>query len=125
MNYGNMTVVECYWFIIHFPIKLDFLFITFRLHVFLSWMFSLSISSSAISASTFSNHVFLGLQTGLLPSTLISINLLHPVFIIISHHMFIPYQSTTSNDSCDRVNSHQTDTACSWLVCHSRGDCAN
>ena len=20
---------------------------------------------------------------------------------------------------------HQTDTACSWLVCHSRGDCAN
>ena len=49
--------------------SLDFLFITFLLHFFLSWTSSLSISSSAISASTLSNHV-LCLPTGLLPSTL-------------------------------------------------------
>ena len=23
----------------------------------------------------------------------------------------------------DHTEEHQTDTACSWLVCHSRGDC--
>ena len=58
-----------YRFIVRFPIGLDFLFITFTflLHLLLSWTSSLSISSSAISASTLSNHVFLGLPTGLLP----------------------------------------------------------
>ena len=64
-----------YRFIVRFPIGLDFLFTTFTLllHFLLSWTSSLSISSSAISASTLSNHVFLGLPTGLLPSTLNSI----------------------------------------------------
>ena len=62
-----------YRFIVRFPIGLDFLFIIFLLHFFLSWTSSLSISSSAISASTLSHHVFLGLPTGLLPSTLHSI----------------------------------------------------
>ena len=63
-----------YRFIVHFPIWLDFLFITFSLHFFLSWISSLSIFSSAITASTHSNHVLLGLPTGLLPSTLNSIH---------------------------------------------------
>ena len=57
-----------------FPIGLDFLFITFLLYFFLSWTSSLSISSSAISASTLYNHVLLGLPTGLLPSTLNTIH---------------------------------------------------
>ena len=98
-----------YQFIVRFLIWLDFLFITFTflLHLLLSWTSSLSISSSAISASTLSNHVFLGLPTGLLPSTLYSIHFFHPVFITFSHHMSIPSQSTTSNESCDRLNSNQ------------------
>ena len=35
------------------------------------------------------------------------------------------------SDICDKLDDseeenerHQTDTACSWLVCHSRGDCS-
>ena len=56
--------------LVRFPIGLDFLFVTFLLNFFLSWTYSLSISSSAIYASTLSNHVLLGLPTGLLPSTL-------------------------------------------------------
>ena len=52
-----------YRFIVRFPIRLDFLFITFLLHLFMSWTSSLSISSYAISASTLSNHVLLGLPT--------------------------------------------------------------
>ena len=60
-----------YRFIVRFPIGLDFLFIsfTFLLHLLLSWTSSLSITSSAISTFTLSNHVCLGLPTGLLPST--------------------------------------------------------
>ena len=57
-----------------FPIGLDFLFIPFSLHFFLSWTSSLSISNSVISASTLSNHVLLGLSTGHLSSTLNSIH---------------------------------------------------
>ena len=65
-----------YRFIVRFPIGLDFLFITFTflLNFLLSWTSSLSISCSAISASTLSNHVFLGFPTGLLTSTLYSIH---------------------------------------------------
>ena len=59
------------WFIVRFPIGLDFLFITFFLHLYLPWT-SLSISSSATSAFTLSNHVLLGRATGLLHSTLYS-----------------------------------------------------
>ena len=44
---------------------------------------------------------------GLLPSTLISIHIFHPVFIIFPHHMSIPSQPTTSNDSCDWFNFNQ------------------
>ena len=55
-----------------YPIYLTFATITFTffLHILLSWTSSLSISSSAISASILSNQVFLGLPTGLLPSAL-------------------------------------------------------
>ena len=91
----------------HFPIELDFLFPTFLLHFFLSWTSSLSISSfchihiytlqpcpslSSNRSSAFNSkpHAFL-----------------HPVLITFPHHMSIPSQSTTSNDSCDRVNSNQ------------------
>ena len=94
-----------YWCIVRFPIGLDFLFIpfTFLLHILLSWTSSLSISSLAISASKLSLHVFLVLLTGLLPSTLLH-TFLYPVLITFSHHMSIPSQSTTSNESCDRLN---------------------
>ena len=29
---------------------------------------------------------------------------LHPVIVTFCHHMYIPSQPTTSNDSCDRLN---------------------
>ena len=81
-----------YRFIVRFPIGLDFLFIIFLLNFFRSWTSSLSISSSAISASTLSNHVFLGLPTGLLPSTLYSIHtyFLHPLLITCPYHLSLP-----------------------------------
>ena len=78
------------------PIGMDFLFITFTifLHLLLSWTSSLSISSSAISTSTLSNHVFLGLPTGLLPSTLYSIHFFtqssSPVLITCPYHLSLP-----------------------------------
>ena len=82
-----------YRFIVRFPIGLDILFITFTflLHLLLSWTSSLSISSSAIPASTLSNHVFLGLPTGLLPSTLYSIHFFtqssSPFLITCPYHL--------------------------------------
>ena len=85
-----------YRFIVRFPIGLDFLFITFTilLHLLLSWTSSLSISSSAISTSTLSNHVFLGLPTGLLPSTLYSIHFFtqssSPFLITCPYHLSLP-----------------------------------
>ena len=71
----DIDLYNYYWFIVRYPIGLDFLFITFLLHLFLSWTSSLSISTSIISPSTFVNHVLLGLPTSLLPSTLNSIHL--------------------------------------------------
>ena len=80
-----------YWFIVRFPIGLDFLFTTFLL----SWTSSLSISSSDISASTLSNHVFLGLPTGLLPSTLYYIHFFtqssSPFLITCPYHLSLPH----------------------------------
>ena len=75
-KYSYIYIYIYYRFIVRFPIGLDFLFITFTilLHLLLSWTSSLSISSSAISTSTLSTHVSLGLPTGLLPSTLHSIH---------------------------------------------------
>ena len=99
----NIRYYYYYRCMVHFLIGLDFLFITFSLHFFLSWTSSLSISSSAISASTLSNHVFLGLPTSLLPSTLNSIHFFTQSLISFPHHMPMPSQSTTSNDSCDRL----------------------
>ena len=91
-----------YRFIVHFPIGLDFLFITFLLHCFLSWKSSLSISSSA---------------KPLLHSLTMSFLVFQPVYCLqlytsyISspspHYMSTPSQSTTSNESCDRLNSNQ------------------
>ena len=77
-----------YWFIVSFPIGLDFLFITFFLHFFMSWTSPLSISIS--TDSTLSNHVLLGIR------------LQHYTPYISSpspHHMSIPSQPTISNDS--------------------------
>ena len=56
LNGTHIPIIIYYRFIVCFPIVLDFLFITFTLilHFFLSWTSSLSISSSAISASTLS-----------------------------------------------------------------------
>ena len=79
-----------------FPIGLDFLFITFLLHFFLSWTSSLSISSSAISAYTLSNHV-LGRTTGRLPSTLYSIHFFtQSSFFLITcpYHLSLPLLMT-------------------------------
>ena len=94
-----------YRFIVRFPIGLDFLFITFTflLHLLLSWTSSLSISSSAISASTLPNHVFFWSSNRFSAFNSILHTLLHPVLITFSHHMSIPSQSTTSNESCDRL----------------------
>ena len=64
--------------------------------VFLSRIFSLSNSSSSISASTLSNHAFLGLPTDVLPST-------QYISSPSPHHMSISSQSTTSNESCDML----------------------
>ena len=78
---------------VRFSIELDFLFITFTflLHLLLSWTASLLISSLAISASTLSNRVFLGLPTGLLPSTLYSIHFFSqsssPFLITCTYHL--------------------------------------
>ena len=90
----SILVDNCYYyrFIVCFPIGLDFLFITFTilLHLLLSWTTSLSISSSAISTSTLSNHVFLGL----LPSTLYSIHFFtqssSPFLITCPYHLSLP-----------------------------------
>ena len=92
---------------VRFSIWLYFLFITFRLHVFLSWMYFLLISCSVVSAFTFPNHVFLGLPTNLLPSTLISIDFSPSLYITFHNNMFIPSHTTTSNDRCDRFNSNK------------------
>ena len=54
----------------------------------------MSISSSAISASTFSNHVFLG---SLLVSTYIS--------SVNPHHMSIPYHPSASENNSEMLNS--------------------
>ena len=64
-TYNTMLILSSYS---SFSIGLDFFFIPFHLHFFLSWT-SLSISSSAISTSKLSNHVLLGP-----PSPLISIH---------------------------------------------------
>ena len=94
---SNVLISHLYCrFIVRFPIGLDFLFITFTilLHVLLSWTSSLSISSSAISTSTLSNHVFLGLPTSLLPSTLYSIHFFtqssSPFLITCPYHLSLP-----------------------------------
>ena len=63
--------------------------------------------SSAISASTLSNHVFLGSSNRSSAFNSILHKFLHPVLITFSHHMSIPSQSTTSNECCDRLNSNQ------------------
>ena len=77
-----------YWFIVRVPVVLDFLFITFRLHLFLSWMASLSISRSAISVclSWFSNR-----------SSSFSFDLhscFRPVFITCPYHPRLPLLMT-------------------------------
>ena len=88
-----------YWFKVSFTIGLDFLFIIFLIHFFLSWTYSLSISSSAISASTLSNYVLLGLPTGLLPSTLNSIH-----FITQSSSLAhkLDHSSLAGNSGCQK-----------------------
>ena len=98
---NNTHISETLWqiyyrFIVRFPVGLDFLFITFTflLHSLLSWTSSLSISSSAISTSTLSNHVFLDLPTGPLPSTLYYIHLFtqssSPFLITCPYHLSLP-----------------------------------
>ena len=74
---------------------------------FLSVMdISSSISRSAISASTLSNHVFLERKKVFQP--VFCLQLYTPYISSPSpHHMSIPSQSTTSNESCDRLNSNQ------------------
>ena len=96
--YLKLIIYIFYLFIVRFPIGLDFLFMTFLLHFFLSLTSSLSISSSAISASTLSNHVLLHLPTGLLPSTLNSIHFFTQssslVFITCPYYLSLPLLMT-------------------------------
>ena len=93
-------------FIVRLTIVFDFLFITYFLYFFLLWASSLWISSSTISASILYNHVLAGIPTGLLDSIILH-TFLHLVLVTFPHHMFIPSQPTTFNDSCDRFNSNQ------------------
>ena len=51
-----------YRFIVKLTIGLEFLFITFILQFYLTQMSFLSISSSAIYSSTFSNHIYLSVD---------------------------------------------------------------
>ena len=96
-TFGCVAMGSALLFIV-FPIGLDFLFKTFLLHFFLAWTSSLSISSSVISASTFSNRVLLGLPTGLLHSTLNSIYFFtqsSSLFIITCpYHLSLPLLMT-------------------------------
>ena len=107
-----------YWFIVRFPIGLDFLFITFTifLHLLLSWTSSLSISSSPISTSTLSKPRLSWSSNRSSAFNSILHTFLHPVLITFSHHMSIPSQSTTSNESCDRLNSNQPSQ---FFICSS------
>ena len=86
-----------YRFIVHFLMGLDFLFITFPLHLFLSLTSSLSISSFSISASTLSNHVLFGLPTDLLPTTPNSIHFFHTVFSTCPYHLSLPLLMTVTS----------------------------
>ena len=95
-----------YRFIVRFPIGFDFLFITYFLHFFLSWASSLSISSSAISA-LHSITISLVVFQPVFCLHLILHTFLHPVLVTFPHHMSIPSQPNTFNDSCDRLNSNQ------------------
>ena len=90
-----------------FPIGLYFLLITYFSISSCHGHLLLSISSSAISSLTLCNHVLLGLPTGLLPSTLNYMHFFTQFPSLFLHHMSIPSQPTTSNDSCDRLNSNQ------------------
>ena len=51
----------------------------------------------------------------------------HSNFIIMedfnSHSQSWGYEHIDARG--EKIDAHQTDTACSCLVCHSRGDCAN
>ena len=58
LTYGFMH----YMFIVWFIIGLEYLFITLLLQFFLAQMSSLSISTSAIYSSTFSNHIYLSVD---------------------------------------------------------------
>ena len=55
--------VSFYWHIYTLGCRIELPLHNIPLHFFLSWTSSLSISSSAISASKLSNHVLLGLPT--------------------------------------------------------------
>ena len=87
---ANLIVYYIYYrFIVRFPIGVDFLFMTFLPHFFLSWTSSLSISSSAISASTLSNHVLVVFCLQLYTPYISSPN---------PHHMSMLSQSTGSSN---------------------------
>ena len=100
MTDGLNAVYIHYRLIVRFPIGLDFLFITFTflLHILLSWTSSLSIgiSTPTLSWSSKRSSAFNSILH----------TFLHQVLITFSHHMSIPSQSTTSNESCDRLNSN-------------------
>ena len=85
-----------YWFIVRFPIGLDFLFITFILHLFLSWaIFFVNLKFCHIRFYTL---VLLDLPTSLLPSTLNSIHFFtqSSSFFLITcpYHLSLPLPIT-------------------------------
>ena len=95
---------------------LDLPLITLYIHSVLLWTSSLPISSSAIFASTLSNHVLLGLPTGLQPSTLISIH-----FFIQSSSFFLitcPYHLSITLLMTVEIGSTSTILLNSSLVFH-------
>ena len=105
--YIYIYICVYYRFIVRFPIGLDFLFITYFLHFFLSWRSSLSISTSVTSASTLYNHVLLGSSNRSSAFNSILHTFRHSVLVTFPHHRSIPSQPTTFNNSCDMLNSNQ------------------
>ena len=92
-----------YRFMVCFPIGLDFLLIIFLLHFFLSCgIFLVSVLPDPLLHSLTMSFLVFHLAFN---SKLHTFH--HPTIHTFPHHMSIPSQSTTSNNSYDRLQLQQ------------------
>ena len=122
-----------YRFIVSFPIGLDFLFRTFTLFIHVLHILYSCPSHSLFMSFTFFYHGHLLCRSNVRPYPLLHYltmssnrssafnsiqtilhTFLHPVLITFPHHMSITSQSTTSNESCDMLNSNQPSQFFIW-----------